>query len=657
MFGKYGWSMLFSLVLSVFAMGCDTTPPATGKAKLRVVHLSYDGPGVDVMVGESKPITNLKYKEGSVYAEVEAGKELAIKVFETGKTDKALIDTKQTLGKDKSYTIVAIGKAAEISAVVLEDDNAAPTAGKAKLRVFHGSPDAPSVDVKPGKPDAEKLFTVAYKASSGYKEIDPAQVAIVLTAAGKTEAAANFKPIKLDAGQVYTVFALGTFDGTDQVAFGLRAFVDNGSGQGKDNVDLEADGGANTDKAKVRVLHMSYDGPAVDVTVNDATPPAIKALAYGESSGYAEVPAGKPVLKVTETGKTTPVLINASPDLAKGKSYSIVAYKAAAQIAPIVLEDDRVPATGKVKIRVIHAADAPTVDIKVNSPVGTPLFAGVKAGEGTAYKQVDAGKVSIVITAAGVETAVVKYQEIALEAGKVYTAVARGTLDDKDAFNFGVRVFIDNDEGKASVDLQAEVSAQKPRVLVVHASPDAPGVDLFVDGTKVNTAALEYPKNTGYLELTAGKRKIEVKAAADNNIVPISAELDFEAGKNYSLFAINVLASIEALRLEDDLTAPAAGKAHIRFVHLSPDAPAVDVALKGGANLFTNSKFKDASPFTPVDAGTYDLEVKLNQGGTVVLPLNGIKVDAGKIYTVFAKGLVAGQGAKALGAEIIVHNP
>jgi hypothetical protein len=42
----------------------------------------------------------------------------------------------------------------------------------------------------------------------------------------------------------------------------------------------------------------------------------------------------------------------------------------------------------------------------------------------------------------------------------------------------------------------------------------------------------------------------------------------------------------------------------------------------------------------------------------VALPLPGITLQAGKIYTVFAKGFAAGSGASAypLGAEIIVNN-
>jgi hypothetical protein len=38
------------------------------------------------------------------------------------------------------------------------------------------------------------------------------------------------------------------------------------------------------------------------------------------------------------------------------------------------------------------------------------------------------------------------------------------------------------------------------------------------------------------------------------------------------------------------------------------------------------------------------------------LTLPGVALAAGKIYTVFAKGLVAGTGAQALGAQIVTHN-
>jgi hypothetical protein len=192
------------------------------------------------------------------------------------------------------------------------------------------------------------------------------------------------------------------------------------------------------------------------------------------------------------------------------------------------------------------------------------------------------------------------------------------------------------------------------RVMAVHASPDAPAVDLLVDGT-VAGAGLTYPNNTGYLEVAPGSRNLKINLAGTSTTA-INATLSASSGASYTVFARGQVASIGALVLTDDLTPPASGKAHVRFVHLSPDAPAVDVAVQGGPVLFGNKTYQQFTAFTPVDAGTYDLEVRLAGTTTVVLPLNDIVLQSGKIYTVFAKGLVAGSGAQALGAQIIVNN-
>jgi hypothetical protein len=200
-----------------------------------------------------------------------------------------------------------------------------------------------------------------------------------------------------------------------------------------------------------------------------------------------------------------------------------------------------------------------------------------------------------------------------------------------------------------------EVTKSYAKVLVTHASPNAPGVDLLVDNSKQNTAALNFPSNTGYLQVEAGTRNIKVNVSGTSTTV-INADLALSKDQNYSVFAIDSVSKISALVLTDDLTAPASGKAHVRFVHLSPNAPAVDVAVTGGAVVFGNKAFKDYTAFTPLDAGTYNLEVRVAGTSTVALPLPGITLQAGKIYTVFAKGFLGGTGSEALGAEIIANN-
>jgi len=193
------------------------------------------------------------------------------------------------------------------------------------------------------------------------------------------------------------------------------------------------------------------------------------------------------------------------------------------------------------------------------------------------------------------------------------------------------------------------------KVMVVHSSPDAPGVDVLVDGTKVNSAALNFPDNTAYLEVEAGTRNLKVNVAGTTTTV-INADVPFTKDMNYSVFAVDSVSQISAIVLADDLTAPAAGKAHVRFVHLSPDAPAVDVAVAStGDVVFGNKAFKEYTAFTPLDAGAYNLDVRVAGTTTVALVLPTITLEAGKIYTVFAKGFLGGSGAQALGAQIIVN--
>lgn len=194
---------------------------------------------------------------------------------------------------------------------------------------------------------------------------------------------------------------------------------------------------------------------------------------------------------------------------------------------------------------------------------------------------------------------------------------------------------------------------EKANVKVVHASPDAPGVDLIVDGI-VAGSNLTFPNNTGYLQIDEGTRNVKVNVTGTETTV-IEADLNLEGMSNYSVFAVDQVANLSPLVIVDDLTAPAKGNAHLRFIHLSPNAPPVDITTTDGTIVFGNYAFKDYSEFTPIPAGSYDLQVRLAGTDTIVLELNGIALSDGNIYTVFAKGLVGGTDNQALGAEIIVN--
>jgi hypothetical protein len=205
-----------------------------------------------------------------------------------------------------------------------------------------------------------------------------------------------------------------------------------------------------------------------------------------------------------------------------------------------------------------------------------------------------------------------------------------------------------------------DIERGQAQVMVVHASPDAPNVDVRVNNT-VALTNVAYPTNSSYTAVTAGPINFKISPTGTTTYV-IDANVTLEPNVNYSVYAIDSVSKIKAAVVADNLTTPAAGKAHVRFFHFSPNAPAVDIAVAGGPVLFSNRSFNDQTTtasvanFTPLDAGTYNLEVRLAGSNTAVLTVPNVTLTDGKIYTVFAKGFAGATGAQALGPQVIVHN-
>lgn len=190
-------------------------------------------------------------------------------------------------------------------------------------------------------------------------------------------------------------------------------------------------------------------------------------------------------------------------------------------------------------------------------------------------------------------------------------------------------------------------AATNGRVRVMHASPDAPAVDIFVDGQKAVTA-LAFPNNTGYVSLPAGTRNVKVFVSPSNGTgaAALEANLAVAAGVDYTVLAVGRLAdsTLALLPLRDNNALPAQGKAHVRLIHASPDAPAVNVAVAGtSTNVFSNVAFKGVGDYTPVATGTYNLDVKVASSGQTAKSVTGLVLGNQGVYTAVAVGL-AGAG-------------
>ena len=88
-------------------------------------------------------------------------------------------------------------------------------------------------------------------------------------------------------------------------------------------------------------------------------------------------------------------------------------------------------------------------------------------------------------------------------------------------------------------------------IRVLHASPDAPAVDVYVDGAKAITD-LAFGSITDYTPVTAGNHAIKVCATGSTTVCPIDVPaLAVADGMKYTIAATNELAKITAQVITD----------------------------------------------------------------------------------------------------------
>ena len=193
----------------------------------------------------------------------------------------------------------------------------------------------------------------------------------------------------------------------------------------------------------------------------------------------------------------------------------------------------------------------------------------------------------------------------------------------------------------ATVMVVPTFAADKAMVRALHASPDAPAVDVYVNDAKV-LSDVTFKTLSDYLELDAGSYTVAIKAAGTDTVVT-SIDATVDAGNKYTIAAIGLLKDIKLTAFVDD-GMTSADEAKLRVVHLSPDTGGVDVALAGQSPADAPVKdltYPNATDYLALPAGTYDFEVRPTGTTTVALSLPGTALAADTNYTVFAVGLSA----------------
>jgi Domain of unknown function (DUF4397) len=300
--------------------------------------------------------------------------------------------------------------------------------------------------------------------------------------------------------------------------------------------------------ASLRIIHASPDAPAVDVDFNGT--PGLSNLDYGNASNaLAAVPG---TVSVTVKGRLPggvrlPVIGPADVPLTSGTNYAILAVNTVSAIEPLIVTRETSPVTSaNVRLQVVHAAPAapavsvwvtdPTADLAASTPVGSFAFKEVLPAA-----TVPAGDYRIRVTAQGTSTPVLFDSGTITLAGGSDLLVA--ALQNTGAGASPITLLAVPPSGDALRILDQDTTA---RLRVIHASPDAPAVQVIANDNFAAplVASLAFPKFTPFVDVPPAAYNLKVTPVGNNGLVAINADATLAAGQAYSVYAVGLLAAI-----------------------------------------------------------------------------------------------------------------
>ena len=619
-------------LLAVLPNGTVVELPATEFANVQAIHNSAtpgtsSGPTVDIYVNGVlfDALEGVPYRDATPFLELPANVDLELAVAPSPSADVNDAIAEFPLGQltaDESYTAVATGIVGDMTtpfniAVNAGAQTAAATPGMVDFNVYHGSTDAPNVDID-ARTVGNLISNLPYgEFSDNYLSVAPGVYYIDVRAAGDPNIVATFEAdLSGLADGAATVFASGLLD--DTPAFGLFAALADGN-----VVELPA-----TEIARLQVIHNSPtpgtgSGPTVDIYVNGDLLAPLADVPFRAATSFLTVPAGVELnigVAGGDSGSVADTLANFPVTLENGATYVATANGIVGDMnTPFTLDINASAIessgdAGTVAFSVLHGSpDAPNVDIDLRT-IGN-IISDLPFGSYDGYFGAAPGQYFIDVRAAGDPNIVGTFSaDLSALGGQAITVFASGLLNGTPSFG----LFAALADGTV-VELPVTEVA---RVQVIHNSP-TPTVDVYAND-EILLDDFAYQTATPFVTLPAGV-DIDLAVAPGNSTSSGDAifnqTVSFVNGETYAVIAHGIVGDDTTpftLAVSDmaQEASTAGDQAQIMAFHGTPDAPNVDVATFADMPLIGDLAYGSfTGGYLSLDPDGYFLEVRPAGGG------------------------------------------
>lgn len=190
--------------------------------------------------------------------------------------------------------------------------------------------------------------------------------------------------------------------------------------------------------------------------------------------------------------------------------------------------------------------------------------------------------------------------------------------------------------------------------MVVHASPNTPDFEVYIDNKPVIVYPLEFTNNTYYRKILSGMRKVTIVISGNPYF---DTTLNFVRDRTYSLMVYDEPLHIKMKMIVDDLAPTGGGNFKYRFFQFIPDVDSLDLVDALTNEVFCNNyDFGESEDWKSHQGGVFRWELRKQPGGQVIYSSwKNDTLEAGNVYTMFCSGFTLTQTADTIGIWKISH--
>jgi len=196
-------------------------------------------------------------------------------------------------------------------------------------------------------------------------------------------------------------------------------------------------------------------------------------------------------------------------------------------------------------------------------------------------------------------------------------------------------------------------STPSGRISFLHLSADAPALDIYVDGGRAITG-LGFGETSEYLGLAPGGHQVQVTPSGRlDQLLNDTARI--EAGSSYTWVIAGIVSAADVaiplspdlqvgrhVQLSDNAGASSDGLPRLRIVNASPGSGSLDVRTDGdsGVPLAKSLSYSNASAYTPLQPGTYTVNVFAADGQAPIASIGSLTLQGQNAYSLVLGGLL-----------------